>query len=73
MTKLIIDGREIDVPPEDARSAPASGHTSRLDELLDELEKMSPEERRRDIERAETFLRANCIDSLEQFDRWMKR
>jgi len=46
---------------------------SQLDELLDRFEKLSPEERRRDVEKAESFLLANGIDNLPRFDEWVRR
>ena len=46
---------------------------SQLDELLDRFEKLSPEERRRDVEKAESFLLANRIDNLPRFDEWVRR
>jgi hypothetical protein len=41
---------------------------SELSELLDKFEKLSPEERRRDIENANAFLRDHGIDGLRRLD-----
>jgi hypothetical protein len=46
---------------------------STLGELLDAFEKMSPEERQRDINRANAFLHENGIDTLAKFDEWMRK
>jgi len=46
---------------------------SSLDGSLDAFEKMSPEERQRDIDRANAFLRENGIDIFEKFDEWARK
>jgi molybdopterin converting factor small subunit len=45
---------------------------STIDELMETFEKMSPEERRRDIARTEATLRANNVRTLSDLDRFLK-
>jgi hypothetical protein len=71
MTKLIVDGTEIDVPPECTRSSPAS--RLNLDELLDRFEKLTHTERLCQIAEANAYLKANGIDSLSRLDEWTHR
>jgi hypothetical protein len=42
------------------------------DELMEAFEKMSPEERRRDVARTEAILRANNVRTLSDLDRFLK-
>jgi antitoxin component of MazEF toxin-antitoxin module len=46
---------------------------STFDDLLEAFEKMSPEERQRDIEQANAFFRENGIDTLAKFDEWARQ
>jgi hypothetical protein len=74
MTKLIVDGTEVDVPPDykPLHASETASVRSELDELLYRFETMPPDERRRDIKRAEDFLRRNGINSLARFDEWTR-
>ena len=46
---------------------------SRSADLLEAFENMSPEERRREIDKANAFLRENGIDTLEKFHEWARK
>jgi pheromone shutdown protein TraB len=50
------------------REVAPSNEPDRLSELLDEFEKLSPEEQRRDIERAGEFLRVHGMEGLDRLD-----
>jgi hypothetical protein len=50
-----------------AKKVPASS----LDELLEEFESLSVEERGRQIADANAYLRARCVRSLSDFDKMM--
>ena len=54
-------------PREEAKSRSSFG------DLLDRFEKTSPEERQREIDQANAFLRDNGSDTLEKFDEWARK